>query len=575
MALVQYTDTFWFPDGSLAGGVVARVFLHSVNTLAPLWADAGGTIPVANPTVTSAGGVLTFWIEEGAYWLHLDTESFELTLPQSSTGPFLPLAGGTMTGAIAMTGGSVDIDVQQSISTAVSTGVISGGLFTINGGNPGAVDISAMVAYVVDYITDPLNPVVQRVTTPAQTVVMTDVVNTVTYWSISSAGAVLQSPTEPTNAQRRTQLYLAASAQAAGTIFTVVPTQVTLNQWANQEVDLLESLGAFPISGNTISANGANLSIGTTGGPLFARSRSMITAPGNPHVGFTTAASPAQFRRGLQNTTNFGAAVSVLDPANYDNGGVLTAVGGGVNRATIQRVYAFISPNQPDQMVVLYGQAVYSSLAGAIAAATAESFNVNAAVAANGTLVGLVAVIRSATNLSDPTQAVFLQIGKFGGGASAASTVGADFPGATRTVDKTGDESRTSTIVLSNDTHLFMTVSANARYTVEMFLDVEADPNADIAFGFTAPAGSTMSWGEGGVSLGTLNNIGSVKLNRNALATASSVGVILAGTTAMPTGRLTVGVTAGTLQFQFAQVVSSVTATVLKAGTWMRLTRIA
>lgn len=421
MALALYSDTFWFPSGQLAAGVVSRIFLHTTNTLAPLWQDAGGTIPAANPAFTDANGLLTFWIEEGTYWLHLDTESFEITVPAGGGGSFLPLAGGTLTGPLEMTGGGVDIDVQQAVSTAVSTGVISGGLFTVNAGNPGAVDISAMVGYVVDYATDPLNPVVQRVSTPAQTVVMTDVVNTVTYWLMDAAGTVIQQATQPTNVQRRTHLQLAASAQFGGSIFEIVATQVALPQQANQFADLTQALGAFPVSGNTISANGANLSVNTTGGTLFIRGRSQGTAPDDPHIVSTSAASPAQYRRGLQSTINFGVPVSVIDPANYDNAGVLTAVGGGANSSTIQRVYAFAAASQPDQMVILYGQKVYGSLTAAVAGAAGEAFTVNPQIAANGTLIALIAVTRTATNLSDVTQAQFIQVGKFGGGASAGA----------------------------------------------------------------------------------------------------------------------------------------------------------
>jgi hypothetical protein len=99
MALALYSQKFWFPSGALAPGVVSRVFLHDTNTFAPLWADAGGTVPVANPTVTDAAAFLTFWIEEGTYWLHLDTESFEITVPPvtGSSGPTGP-AGGDLAG---------------------------------------------------------------------------------------------------------------------------------------------------------------------------------------------------------------------------------------------------------------------------------------------------------------------------------------------------------------------------------------------------------------------------------------------------------------------------------------------
>lgn len=98
MALALYSDVFWFPSGNLAAGVPARIFQHGANVLVPLWQDAGGTVPAANPAVTSASGVLTFWIEEGTYWLHLDTESFEITVPVVTGSPPTGPAGGDLGG---------------------------------------------------------------------------------------------------------------------------------------------------------------------------------------------------------------------------------------------------------------------------------------------------------------------------------------------------------------------------------------------------------------------------------------------------------------------------------------------
>ncbi|MFJ8538180.1 hypothetical protein [Streptomyces sp. NPDC093591] len=86
MALAQYSELFWFPSGELAASVPARVFVHNANTLATLYADAGGTTPLANPVSTSGTGRLEFWAEEGRYWVHIDSEAFEIAVGAAAQG---------------------------------------------------------------------------------------------------------------------------------------------------------------------------------------------------------------------------------------------------------------------------------------------------------------------------------------------------------------------------------------------------------------------------------------------------------------------------------------------------------
>lgn len=85
MALAQYREKFWFPSGTLAADIPARVFLENDNVFAPLFTDATGTTPKPNPTRTDAQGFLDFWAEEGLYWLHIDTESFRITVGATET----------------------------------------------------------------------------------------------------------------------------------------------------------------------------------------------------------------------------------------------------------------------------------------------------------------------------------------------------------------------------------------------------------------------------------------------------------------------------------------------------------
>lgn len=80
MALAQYSKRFWFPSGELAVNVPVRVFPENSNALAPLFTDGTGTTSLANPVSTDSLGVLTFWAEEGPYWLHADSESIEVVV---------------------------------------------------------------------------------------------------------------------------------------------------------------------------------------------------------------------------------------------------------------------------------------------------------------------------------------------------------------------------------------------------------------------------------------------------------------------------------------------------------------
>ncbi len=384
MALAQYSDRFWFPSGVLATSLPARIFPRGSNGLAPLFADAAGAIPLPNPLNTDGGGNLTFYAAVGEYWVHLDTETF-----------------------------LVDVGMSQEQSD-LSTGISSGGDLNPNGLNPKAVDITALIGFVVDNTqTGPEPPSVIRVDAPTQTIVLDAAaqLRSITWWLMSSTGVVTQQATTPTNVQRRTHLVLGATIYdtVAGVILEAQTLQVLLGQPANGFADLTDSLGPFTTSGNLITADGANLTFNKAVGQLFARSFNRF-GPGiteDPNLVTSPAHTPAQFRRVTQVVAPTPAVVTTVDPANYDVGGVVTPVGGGTNTATVQRVFLFPTSLTVNQILVQYGQTTHASLSAAASAIGASMFIPNP-LTVSGTFLGHIAMIRTATNLSDPTQATFL-----------------------------------------------------------------------------------------------------------------------------------------------------------------------
>jgi hypothetical protein len=401
MALAQYTDTFWFPTGALAANIAARVFPKASSALATLWADAAGTIPLANPTTTTGAGVLSFWAESGEYWVHLDSETFGVTVGMSQE------------------------------QADLSTGIASGGEINASA-VPSSVDITAVDGYIVNYLAGTqTEPVITRVKTAAQTVALdaAALLRATTWWLLDSTGAVIQQATKPDAVQQRTHIMLGVTAQAGGVVIVDQSLPVILPGQANQLVDLMESLGAFNISGNLIAASGANLMIDHSSGTVFSRAFGHFISgvlTNSPHIVTTQAQSPADFIRITRSTTTAPALTNLIDVANYDVGGVVTAIGGGTNRSSVHRVYLFPNNDPQRQLIVQYGQTAYATLDEAVAAIGTEAFVENPSfIQGGGALLAFIAARHTATNLSDTTQAVIVQAGKFGLGPSGqASLVG-------------------------------------------------------------------------------------------------------------------------------------------------------
>lgn len=338
-------------------------------------------------------------------------------------------AGDTMTGDLLLSGSGTDLTVDgtttvnygsmtmnagRALSTAISSGVISGGIISPSI-TPGSLDISPLVGYVIDYVTNPLNPSLVIVNQAAKTVAMDagSLARVVTWWVMDSVGNVSQQGTPPTDTQRRVSIPLGITTQVGGVVVSASTLSVNLPQGFNQVYDLIHSLGPFSILGNFISPNGANLSFNKTSGTIFSMNSSRVDTPNDPHVNDVAAQTPVQFRRITQGAGGgLPALVTTIDPTMYDVGGVLTPVP-NPNDATIQRIWMIGSNTVTSQIVVQYGQAVYPNITNALDRVGSEPYVVTPIILETAALLGYIVVTKSATALNNSAQAVIIQAGKF------------------------------------------------------------------------------------------------------------------------------------------------------------------
>lgn len=176
----------------------------------------------------------------------------------------------------------------------------------------------------------------------------------------------------------------------------------------NQLSDLMESIGFFNISGNVFFPDGGNLKIAKSSGNVFKQGINFLNDNKDPHTLLLPDLKTPLFRYRLRNGTEY-VNTDVVDPNNWDNLGTLTAMTG--TRWSIQRIYVF----QSNLVRFQYGQATYASQSEALQSITSESFTVEQNIAENGLFRGLLVIRRNATDLADPTRALFIEVSKFGG----------------------------------------------------------------------------------------------------------------------------------------------------------------
>lgn len=145
------------------------------------------------------------------------------------------------------------------------------------------------------------------------------------------------------------------------------------------------------------------------------------------------------------------------------------------------------------------------------------------------------------------------------GGSLTVPTVTQTGVGQFRQVAKSGTTSRSSNVTPADDPDLTLTVTATYVYEVRC-LAVWTNGGGGMRVAWNVPAAASMTWTDGG-------GAGATSASTNATFTAST------GTEMV--GRLTVGANSGSITLQWAQSTSNAGATVLQAGSFLSLRRIA
>lgn len=295
-----------------------------------------------------------------------------------------------------------------------STGLITGGVIT-HGTNSNQINVSAGTGYVVDYVTVPTAPTITPVTIAAQTITLgaTQTSQVVNWWVSNSSGVISSLSAPPTPAQRRTMIQLGVtwSALSTGNLISVMAAPMILNQPNTNLYGLAYALGTISLSGNLVSANGANLSINKSAGILHAFGFNYSTGGANSNNLVSTPAETAATLQYVTQLTNSESATrTTLDVTHWDNAGTLTAITGGTT--SIHRVWCLPTGTTGNQIIVQYGQATYTNIATATSALTTETFVVCPDFNQTAALIGYVIVTANATALNGAS-ASFIPASKF------------------------------------------------------------------------------------------------------------------------------------------------------------------
>ena len=237
-----------------------------------------------------------------------------------------------------------------------------------------------------------------------------------TYIAIDSGGLLVESSTDFTIDQSRTLIILGIVLHLNSSTVNAVNNQQHIAYNAiSSTYDLAEAIGIFNISGNLFSGNGVNLNMDKSVGTLFRAGTNYANDINNPHETTNALTSQQSFTYIFNNNVP-GATGIAIDPANLDDGAGATVALSNNTKWSVQRIYLFSS----GIVAVQRGVEEFNSMDDAINGIDGEAYTIASSIEPNALLRGWLVARKDTTDLTDITEAKFIEAPKFGSGGGAS-----------------------------------------------------------------------------------------------------------------------------------------------------------
>ncbi len=328
--------------------------------------------------------------------------------------------------------------INEKLFDISSTGLIDGGILSIDPTNTSRFNLSAGIGVIVNNYANPLSPTYQYVVWEDKSGIVSELIDSTdtTYIFVDTNGNIVQSADYPTPEMNTENILIGWTDQVDRRTldFALTEPHYPLNTYS-QVATFLDAFGSFNVDGGNDYQSADNLKLQKTAGYTFEIGSNYVNSKENPNILTSDNISIVDFtyyyRNDVGDWINNNSISNDIDPNYYDNNsGTLTEVPEG--NWTIQLIQFYAPMDVTD---IQYGQELYDSLEEAEA-------NINAPIEVDpynyyDTKRAYLIVKSGANNLSNTSQAMFIKIGSFGQTATS-SAVGGTSSGEVNTASNIG-----------------------------------------------------------------------------------------------------------------------------------------